>query len=875
MVLRYTGKWACIGSLGRESGRGPLDLAKDYHADYSRGVFSSLPIGKQTSIDLTRGVSMQKQFKEIPFDKLRGFVDPASLPFENTAALEPLEEPILGQVRATDAIRFGTGMKTAGYHIFIAGPPKAGLTYAARTYIEEHAKKEAATPDWCYVHNFKEPDKPKSLKISAGKGKEFKKDMQELIEAVQKKILEVFESDDYSAKEAEVHKAFESYRREILEELSQAAKEKGFILQVSQVGMVIIPATTDGLPMSQEKVSELTDEERESLKEKSNTLQERMKEAVRKIREAEASFKEEHHKLDSQVALFVVEQIVEPHFERYKDEPEVLEHLKGVQEDILENINDFKKKEESQQQQMPQFQVPQKEATFRKYAVNVLIDNSDAEGAPVVIESNPTYPNLFGSIERQAWFGALFTDFTMIKPGVLHRANGGYLIMKALDLLKWWLSWEALKRALRDQEIRIEDLGELYGLFSTRTIRPEPIPLDIKIILTGDPYLFELLHLYDDRFGKLFKVKAHMDDRMDNREEIALQFARMAGGFCREKNLRHLSRAGFARMLEYSMERTEDREKLTLELVDISDLIREADYFAGLDQARFIEKEHVDTAVEKRIFRSNLYEERIRELTEKDILWIETDGSKVGQINGLSILFTGDYEFGRPNRITATVSVGREGVVAIERESKLSGKIHTKGVMILSSFLKERFAHNKPLSLSATFCFEQSYGMVEGDSASSTELFALLSALSGVPVSQGIAATGSVSQKGEIQPVGGVTRKVESFFDICKHKGLNGHQGVIIPEKNIRNLMLKQDVIEAVKQGRFHVWPISTVEEGIEILTGQEAGVLQPDGTYSEGSVFQKVDQRLVEIAEIVRKFAKETDDNTKRAGSEEKEQNL
>jgi lon-related putative ATP-dependent protease len=815
---------------------------------------------------------MRKQFREVSFNELRGFVDPESLPFENTASLEPPDEPILGQAKATDAIKFGMGMKRGGYHIFIAGPSKAGLTYAARAYIEEQAGKEPTPPDWCYVHNFKEPDKPGILKISAGRGKDLKKDMQELIETAQKKISEVFESDDYSAKEAEVHRSFENYRREIVEKLSQAAKEEGFILQVSQVGMVIIPATKEGLPMSQEKLAELSDEERESLKKKSNKLQEKMKEAVRKIREAEASFKEEHHNLDSRVALFVVGQIVEPFLEKYKDEPGVVDHLKAVQEDILENIGDFKKKEESQQPQMPQFQIPQKEVVFRKYAVNVLIDHSETRGAPVVIESNPTYPNLFGSIERQAWFGALFTDFTMIKPGVLHKANGGYLIMKALDLLKLWLSWEALKRALRDQEIRIEDLGELYGLFSTRTIRPQPIPLNIKIVLTGDPYLYELLHLYDDRFGKLFKVKAHMDDRMDHRDESSLQFARIAGNFCRENKLRHLSRTGFARMLEYSMERTEDRDKLTLELGDTSDLILESDYFAGLDQARFIEKEHVEKAIQKRIFRSNLYEERIRELTEKDILWIETDGSKAGQINGLSILFTGDYEFGKPNRITATVSVGREGIVALERESKMSGNIHTKGVMILTSFLKERFAHNKPLSLSATFCFEQSYGMVEGDSASSTELFALLSALSGVPIYQGIAVTGSVSQKGEIQPVGGVTRKVEAFFDICKHKGLNGRQGVIIPEKNIRNLMLKQEVIDAVKEGRFHVWPIRTIEDGIEILTGMDAGELQPDGTYPEGTVFQKADKRLVELAEIVKKFAKETNENAKRAGEEGKE---
>ena len=818
---------------------------------------------------------MSKQFREVPFNELRGFVDPESLPFESTASLEPPEEPILGQLRATDAIKFGMGMKRGGYHIFIAGPAKAGLTYAARTYIEEQAKAEAGPPDWCYVHNFKEPDKPGSLKISAGRGKDLKKDMQELIETIQKRIPEVFESDDYSTKEAEVHKTFESFKRQVVEKLSDQSKEEGFILQVSQVGMMIIPATQEGLPMSQEKLAELSDEERENLKEKSNRLQEKMKEAVRRIREAETAFTEEHHKLESRVALYLVSQIVELYQDKYKEEPDVIDHLKGLQEDILENIGDFKKKEESQQPQMPQFQIPQKEGVFRKYAVNVLIDHSETEGAPVVIESNPTYPNLFGTIERQAWFGALFTDFTMIKPGVLHRANGGYLIMKALDLLKLWLSWEALKRALKDEQIRIEDPGELYGLFSTRTIRPEPIPLNIKIVLTGDPYLFELLHLYDDRFGKLFKVKAHMKDRIERKDEIMLQCARMAGDLCREKRLRHLDRTGVARLMEYSMEKTEDRDKLTLELGDISDLIHEADYFAALDQAQFIQRIHVEKAIEKRIFRSNLYEEQIRELVEKNILWIETEGSKVGQINGLSILMTGDYEFGKPNRITATVSVGREGVVALERESKLSGNIHTKGVMILTSFIKERFAHNKPLSLSATFCFEQSYGMVEGDSASSTELYSLLSALSGVPIFQGIAVTGSVSQKGEIQPVGGVTRKVEAFFDTCRHKGFDGRQGVIIPEKNLRNLMLKQDVVEAVRQGLFHVWPIESIEEGITILTGMEAGERHSDGTYPAGTLFRKVDERLVELAEIVKKFSKEINGNAKRAGEEGKEQTL
>jgi lon-related putative ATP-dependent protease len=818
---------------------------------------------------------MAKQELELPFTDLRAYVDAASLPFDHTGLLETPQEKILGQERASDAIKFGMGMKSRGYNIFIAGPSKGGLTYAARTYIEEQAKKEPTPPDWCYVHNFKEPDRPKSIRLSAGRGKELKKDMQELIETVQKRISEVFESDDYSAREAEVHKALEAYRREVIEELSRAAKEEGFILQVSQMGMMIIPATKEGIPMSQEKLGELGDEEKQEFRQKSERLQERMKEGVKKIRDAETKFKDQHRQLESDLALSVVSQIIEPYLEKFKEESYVIEYLKAVQGDMLENIGEFRKKEEAQPAQVPQFQVPQKESLFRKYSINVFIDNSEIQGAPVLIESNPIYPNLFGTIERQVWFGALVTDFTMVKPGVLHKANGGYLIMKALDLLKYWLSWEALKRALRGEEIRIEDLGELYGLFSTRTIRPEPIPLNIKIVLTGDPYLFELLHAYDDRFPKLFKVKAHMDDRVDRQQETMVQSAQLIGNLCREQNLRHLDRTGTARVLEYSMESTEDREKLTLELGDISDLVREANYYAGLEQSEFIRREHVEKAIEKRLFRSNLLEERIRELAEKDIFWVETDGSKVGQINGLSILWTGDHEFGKPNRITATVSVGREGVVAIEQESKMSGNLHTKGVMILTGFLKERFAHNKPLSLSATFTFEQSYGMVEGDSASSTELYALLSALGTVPIQQGIAVTGSISQKGEIQPVGGVTRKIEAFFDICKYKGFTGRQGVIIPAKNIRNLMLKQEVVDAVRQGKFHIWAISTIEEGIEILTGMEAGALQPDGTYPKGTLFAKVDNRLVELGEIVRKFARESEEGAKEIHGRERSNGL
>ncbi|MGD0398603.1 MAG: ATP-binding protein [Syntrophobacteraceae bacterium] len=810
----------------------------------------------------------------LPARELRAHFEDDLPAFDTTASLEDVADRVVGQERAIDAIQFGMGMKESGYNIFIAGPSKAGLTYTARTFIEDQARQEPTPHDWCYVYNFKEQDKPKGLKISAGTGKLLKKDMNDFIDTLQSKIPEVFDSDDYRAKEGEVHQDFEKRRREYIDELSQEAREQGFILQFSQVGMVIIPANKEGEPMTQEDLRHLSEEERQLLRGKSDELHERMKDTIKKIREAENEFKEKHTKLDNEIALFVVGQLMDVYEEKYQDDQQVLDYLKEVQEDILENIDDFKKKPEAQQQMPGQpatpFAMPPKEANLRKYDVNVLIDNSETKGAPVIIESNPAYPNLFGSIERQAWFGALFTDHTMIKPGSLHKANGGYLVMKALDLLKWYISYEALKRALRDKEIRIEDLGELYGMFSTRTIRPEPIPLNLKIVLTGDPYIYQLLYSLDDRFQKLFKVKAHMGDQMDRKPDRVFECSRMIARYCNDHHIKHLDKSGVARVLEYSVELTEDQDKLTLELGTIADLLRESNYFAGIEGSEVVQRKHVDEAIKKRIYRSNLIEERVMEIIEKDIIWVETEGEKVGQVNGLAVLMAGDHVFGKPSRITATVSVGREGMVSIDRESKMSGATHTKGLMILSSLFRERFAQNKPIAFSASVCFEQSYGMIDGDSASSTEYYVLVSAISGLPLKQGIAVTGSVSQRGEVQPIGGVNYKIKGFFDICKFKGLTGEQGVMIPHKNVRNLMLDQEVVDAVAEGKFHIWPVATVEEGLGILTGMDAGTLQEDGSYPEGTVYRKVDDRLKVISEIVRKFSKDMEGNGKKSEEDE-----
>ncbi|MCG6916643.1 MAG: AAA family ATPase, partial [Deltaproteobacteria bacterium] len=445
---------------------------------------------------------MAKKFKEVPVDLLYARIDPETLGFDTTASLCPPEEGVVAQDRAIEAIKFGMGMKDVDYNIFVAGQPKTGLTYIARTFLEKTAKEEPTPPDCCYVYNFKEPDSPNYLSLTAGRGRELQKSMDQFVQTLQAKIPEVFDSEDYSAKEAEVHQAFEKQRREIIDALSQRAKEQGFILQFSQVGMVIVPATEDGQPMSQEELSQLPEEKKQELREKSDNLQKEMNDAIKEIRKAEAAFREKHTKLDAEIAMYVVGHLMETLEEQFKEEKEVLDYLKEVQADILENIDDFKKKAESQAPAAP-MAMPPKEVAFRKYDVNVLIDHSETEGAPVIIESNPSYPNLFGSIERQAYFGALFTDFTMIKPGALHKANGGYLVLKALDLLKYWISWEALKRAIKDRQIKIEDLGELYGIFSTRTLKPTPVPLNVKLVLTGDPYLYQLLYIYDDRFPKM------------------------------------------------------------------------------------------------------------------------------------------------------------------------------------------------------------------------------------------------------------------------------------------------------------------------------------------------------------------------------------
>lgn len=805
---------------------------------------------------------MARKFKEVPARDLRFHIDPKSLKFDSTAELCPAARGVVGQHRAIEALKFGIGMDDPEYNIYVAGSTDTGATYIARAFLEEVARRKSPPPDWCYVYNFKEPDKPRGLSLASGRGKELKKAMDDLVRVLKSDVPTAFGADDYRYKEQVLRQEFENRRRKLVDALRDKVEAEGFLLQVDPQGVSIIPGK-GGKIIPPEELAKFSAEEKKALRNRGDKLSVEMNQSMTEIGRLEAGYLERRKKLDEGVALSIVGKRMQGIFVRFKNHVQVLEYLETVKKDIVEHIDDFRKGSEEKSPQVP---VPEMawspSPAMNKYSVNVLIDNSETTGAPVIYASNPTYPALFGRVEKEAFFGALVTDFTMIKPGALHEANGGYLVLKSTEILKWYFAWEALKRAVRTKEVKIEDMSEMYGFITTKTLKPEPIPLDVKLVVTGDPYLYELLYIYDDRFKQMFKIKAHLDDQTDRNKTSVSQCIECMARFCEEEGLKHVDRAGIARLIEYSLEVAGNKDKMTLRLGAIGDIIKEANYWASREKTKHININHVEKAIEKKKYRANLVEERVQELIKKDIFWVETDGHKVGQVNGLSILQTGDHVFGKPGRVTANVSMGKEGVITIDRESRLSGKIHTKGVMILSSYLRERFAQDRPLTLTASLCFEQTYGMVEGDSASSAELFALLSAIASEPIAQGIAATGSVSQKGEIQPVGGVTRKIEGFFDICKHKGLTGKQGVIMPNKSVKDLMLKKEVVEAVKKGKFHIYPIKTIEEGVEILTGMRAGKRRKDGVYPKGTLFRLVDDRLRGLAERARDFAKEKQGN-------------
>jgi lon-related putative ATP-dependent protease len=798
-----------------------------------------------------------KENKELQVEQLRRVCDPGIFEFESTAELSVLEE-IIGQERAVRATSFGIDIESPGYHMFALGPAGTGKTTMLKDLLDRKSAEEAVPDDWCYINNFEDTDKPRVLRLPAGTGCSLKEDTDRMVEDLNHEIPSAFKTEDYDKEQEKIELKFQEKRKALFKRLEKEATSADFTLLQTPRGIILAPVV-DGDVVTHEEYNKLDKKKREEIESRQGDLQGEMRDTIRQIQDLQEQAKDEIRKLDQEVVGYAVEHLIEKLTEKYADLDAVVEFLHKVREDILKNVDAYKqaKEMEEAQQQLP-FQIGGlgEKSSFDRYRVNLLVDHCNSQGAPVIVESNPTYPNLLGRIEHQARFGALVTNFQMIKSGALHRANGGHLIVNAVDILTKPMAWEGLKRALKDGEIRIESMYESLGAISTRSLDPEPIPLDIKVIVIGDPMVYYLLYNMDQDFRELFKVKVDFSVQMDWTDEALQQYARFIGTVSQRESLMDFAPSGVAKVIEESARMVGHQKKLATKFGDVVDLIRQASYWAGKNGNQQVKDEDVRRAVEEKIYRSNQLEERLQEMIDEGTILIDTQGKTVGQVNGISVLPLGDYAFGKPSRITARVHVGKAGVVNIDRETELGGRIHNKGVLILTGYLGGKFALNQPLAFSASITFEQLYEEVEGDSASSAELYALLSSLSGYPIQQDLAVTGSVNQRGQVQAIGGVNEKIEGFFAVCKLKGLNGEQGVLIPQSNVKHLMLRDEVVDAVRDGKFHIYPVSTIDEGIEILTGVEAGEQGEDDKYPQGTLNHAVQARLKELAEKVKSYS-------------------
>lgn len=775
-------------------------------------------------------------------DLLRRCIDPESI--RNFTAPG---DGIIGQQRALSALEFGLGMRNSGFNVYVAGAPGIGKMTAVRAFLAEQAQRLAASVAWCYVNNFVDPSQPFALTLPAGRARTFQRDVQTLVDRISREIPKAFESEEYLAQRESIGKALDEQRNDLLSALRSQAHAHGVMLQMTPYGVVTLPLR-DGEPIPEHVFQKLPAAEQEALRKRNDEFQEKVRTAMKSGRDLDRTAQEKITALNKKVAHFVVSGLVEDLCEHYVDLPAATAHLHRMQDDVLENITLFHSPGEEAAQTHTQMPGWMREAPLRKYGVNVLVDEDDVHGAPVVVELNATYSNLFGRVEREAQFGALYTDFTLIKSGALHRANGGFLILDVEDVLRNPWTWDALKRALRNHEIRIEDISEQLGFVGTRSLRPQPIPLNVKVILLGQPLYYHLLCAYDEDFAELFKVKADFDTQMPRDAENIQRYVAFVHTLCEREQLPAPDAGAMAELLEYASRLAEDQDKLSTQFGLLTDVVREAAYWAEQAQVNTIDASHVRKALTQRMYRSSLIQDRMQEMITRGQLLIDVDGAQVGQINGLSVVSIGDVAFGKPNRITASIEPGRAGIVDIEREVALGGPIHSKGVLILSGYLAHRFGEDKPIALAARLVFEQSYGGVEGDSASCAELFALLSALSSAPIRQGIAVTGSVNQHGQVQAIGGVNEKIEGFFDVCRARGLSGEQGVLIPASNVQNLMLRPDVIHAVREGRFRIWAIRTIDEGIEILTGVPAGERNARAKFPRDTINARVNARLQQL---------------------------
>ena len=797
---------------------------------------------------------MAVKHEELSVDQLRHYCDPASLSFDSTEELQPLEGTV-GQDRGVSAVKFGFDIKTCGFNMYVSGPTGTGRNSTVRAFVAEQAKTEPVPSDLCYVHNFKDTDTPNAIILLAGMGCSLVMDMDDLVEHARGEIPQAFESENYEKRKNDLLNSVQEERSQAFTKLQKRAEEMGFAIEMTSIGIATIPLDQHGKPLSREDFEKLPQARKAQLEEGSRKLQESIQQVLTKARKMEKEAAEGISKLDREVGLFAIGHLLDELCQKYANYPEVVTYLQQIRENMMDNLDDFKAAERPKAA-IPGLEGLIPEPSFDRYKVNLMVDNEHQEGAPVIMENNPTYYNLIGRVDFKARLGALTTDFTMIKPGALHKANGGYLILQAMDVLMNPMSWDALKRTIRSGEVRIENLAEHYGLIPTSTLKPEPIPVDVKVVLIGNPFIYHILYAFDEDFRKLFKVKADFDTEMPRTEERIEKYAQFIAGRVKEDKLMPFDRSGVAKVVEYGSRLIQDKEKLSTRFIEIADIVSEASYWASRNGNDRVMADDVQKAIHEKIYRSNLIEQKIQELIEQGVIMIDTEGEKVGQVNALSVYSIGDYMFGRPSRITARTYIGKGGVTAIDREAKMSGPIHDKGVLILSGYLASKYAQDKPLPLGASLAFEQLYEGVEGDSASSTELYALLSSLSDLPINQEIAVTGSVNQKGEIQPIGGAIQKIEGFFEVCKAKGLTGNQGVVIPHQNVRHLMLKEEVVQAVRDGKFYIWPVKTIDEGIEILTGVPAGEKDASGRYPPDSVHGRANARLEEYARILKEYA-------------------
>lgn len=790
-----------------------------------------------------------RQQRELDYTQLKKISFPKDFSFETTAELEPLEG-IIGQERAIKAFEFGLAVKLKGYNIYMAGPSGTGKTTYARNSAEKMAKTESVPSDWCYVYNFQNPKKPNALRFEPGKGKIFKADMAKLVETLKRELQKAFCTDDYDSKKNVLIRKFDDKQEILIKKMTNLALECGFSVKMTNVDVSVLPMV-DGKCVGEKDYDELSDEVKASIEEKSILVQEKLNPVLRELRELDKEADQELEALDNEVGMYAIGGHIKEMQDKYASDQNVVNYLQAVEKDVLENIDKFIDEDPDEKADSSLASLlaiggnkPEEDVT-QKYRVNLIVDHSETKGAPVVVTYNPTYNNLIGEVEYDSEFGNLTTDFMKIKGGLLHQANGGYLIVQAQDILTLPHAWESLRRVIKTNEIDIDFIRESSSNIAVSTLKPEPIPANIKVIMVGISYYYEMLGTYDDEFDKFFKICAEFDYEMPRIEENMYKIACFMKGFVEREKTLEFDVTAVCAVIEYSSRTTERQDKLSARFNQLAEILGEAVTWAKMDGAPIVTKEYVKKAIYEKEQRMKLYEEKLDEMLEENVIMIDTEGKEVGQINGLAVLDVGSYIFGNPTRITATTYIGESGIVNIEKEAHMSGQTHDKGVQIITGFLGQTYAQKFPLSLSCRICFEQNYNGIDGDSASSTELYCILSSLSDLPIRQDLAVTGSVNQKGEIQAIGGVTYKIEGFYDLCKKRGLTGKQGVIIPVSNIRDLVLNDEVVTAVKNGLFHIYPIAHIDEGLELLMECSAGEKDESGEFPADSIHGRVMNKL------------------------------